>query len=160
METGAAAANVLSVFLVDAILTMCSGLLGTKLQTRPSACDGKDFMKPDVSFFVTSVGGVRIYVESFPVIDHWTMEHVNTNGRYCCVESGQMYSLRVEYQKLATHAWPALIRLDVVTSQGISEQGFPPFLIPQCKFPSRSKTSKKVRGDHFSFSGPLDFMDF
>jgi hypothetical protein len=81
----------------------------------------------DVSFFVTSVGGVRVYVESFPVIDHWTMEHVNTNGRYCCVDSGQMYSLRVEYQKLATHAWPALIRLDVVTSQGIREQGFSPF---------------------------------
>ena len=80
-----------------------------------------------ITIFVGSVGGVRVYLESFQVLDHWSFEYVNTSARYCCVSSGQMYSLRVEYRKNSNHIWPASIRLDVFTSEGTHEDGLFPF---------------------------------
>jgi hypothetical protein len=53
-----------------------------------------------ISFFVSSVGGFRLYVESSPVIDEWAMESVNATRQYCCVIAGQIYGLRIEYRKL------------------------------------------------------------
>lgn len=79
-----------------------------------------------ITIFVSSVGGVRIYLESFQVFDHWAFESVNTSARHCCVSSGQMYSLRVEYTKNSRNVWPASIRLDILTSEGSKEDG--PFL--------------------------------
>ena len=80
-----------------------------------------------IFFFVNSAGGVRLFVESNQVIDQWDVESANATGSYCCVNRGQMYRFRVEYRKVSKDIWPASVRVDVATSEGVLEDGLFPF---------------------------------